>query len=162
MIQSYSMNHHGLSYNQGSSMDYKKLNQKDFIFIKNVESRWRDMDAIGHINNATYLTYFETARVDFLKQLGFDLLKRDVDSSVILASMKVDYIKQSTHPSKYSIGCRITRLGNKSFDLLSTIFVKEESSPIVIGVFTLVAFNYKTQKSIPLNKDIISNYLPFE
>ena len=143
-------------------MDYKTLTQKDFIFMKNVDSRWRDMDAIGHINHATYLTFFETARVDFLKQLGFDLLKRDVDNSVILASMKVDYIKQSVHPSKYNIGCRITRLGNKSFDLFSAIFVKQDLNPIVFGVFTLVAFNYKTQKTIPLNEDIISNYSPFK
>ena len=156
------MSHHGYSYNLGNNLDYKTLTQTDFIFIKNVDSRWRDMDAIGHINNATYLTYFETARVDFLKQLGFDLLKRDVDNSVILASMKVDYIKQSVHPSTYNIGCRITRLGNKSFDLFSAIFVKQELNPIVFGVFTLVAFNYKTQKTIPLNEDIISNYLPFK
>ena len=156
------MSHHGYSYNLGNNLDYKTLTQTDFIFIKNVDSRWRDMDAIGHINNATYLTYFETARVDFLKQLGFDLLKRDVDNSVILASMKVDYIKQSVHPSKYNIGCRITRLGNKCFDLFSAIFVEQELNPIVFGVFTLVAFNYKTQKTIPLNEDIISNYLPFK
>ena len=156
------MSHHGYSYNLGNNLDYKTLTQTDFIFIKNVDSRWRDMDAIGHINNATYLTYFETARVDFLKQLGFDLLKRDVDNSVILASMKVDYIKQSVHPSTYNIGCRITRLGNKSFDLFSAIYVEQELNPIVFGVFTLVAFNYKTQKTIPLNEDIISNYLPFK
>ena len=156
------MSHHGYSYNLGNNLDYKTLTQTDFIFIKNVDSRWRDMDAIGHINNATYLTYFETARVDFLKQLGFDLLKRDVDNSVILASMKVDYIKQSVHPSTYNIGCRITRLGNKSFDLFSAIFVEQELNPIVFGVFTLVAFNYKTQKTIPLNEDIISNSLPFK
>ena len=156
------MSHHGYSYNLGNNLDYKTLTQTDFIFIKNVDSRWRDMDAIGHINNATYLTYFETARVDFLKQLGFDLLKRDVDNSVILASMKVDYIKQSVHPSTFNIGCRITRLGNKSFDLFSAIFVEQELNPIVFGVFTLVAFNYKTQKTIPLNEDIISNYLPFK
>ena len=49
------------------------------------------MDAIGHINNATYLTYFETARVDFLKQLGFDLLKR-------LTEQVVEHAKVEVHP----------------------------------------------------------------
>ena len=48
------------------------------------------------------------------------------------------------------------------FDLFSAIFVEQELNPIVFGVFTLVAFNYKTQKTIPLNEDIISNYLPFK
>jgi len=62
------------------------------MYLHQVKTRWRDMDAIGHINHATYLTYFETARVDFLNKLGFDLLKRGLDSSVILASMKIDYL----------------------------------------------------------------------
>ena len=47
------MSHHGYSYNLGNNLDYKTLTQTDFIFIKNVDSRWRDMDAIGHINKAT-------------------------------------------------------------------------------------------------------------
>ena len=103
-------------------MDYKKLTTKDFHFIKTIESRWRDMDAIRHINNATYLNYFETTRVEYLSTLGFDLIRWESDSSVILASMKIDYLKQSTYPSIYEIGCRITRLGTKSFDILSVIF----------------------------------------
>ena len=53
------------------------------------------MDAIGHINHAIYLTYFETVRVDYLNELGFDLLKRGMDKGVILASMKIDYLRQS-------------------------------------------------------------------
>ena len=56
-------------------MDYKKLTTKDFHFIKTIESRWRDMDAIRHINNATYLNYFETTRVEYLSTLGFDLIR---------------------------------------------------------------------------------------
>ena len=74
------MSHHGYSYNLGNNLDYKTLTQTDFIFIKNVDSRWRDMDAIGHINNATYLTYFETARVDFLKQLELEV--NDLDYGI--------------------------------------------------------------------------------
>tara|TARA_B100001996_G_scaffold128594_1_gene97635 strand:+ start:4235 stop:4666 length:432 start_codon:yes stop_codon:yes gene_type:complete len=143
-------------------MDYKNLNQEDFMYLHQVKTRWRDMDAIGHINHATYLTYFETARVDFLNKLGFDLLKRGLDSSVILASMKIDYLKQASHPKGLNIGCRIIKLGNKSFDLFSAIFDKKEASLIATGVFTLVTFDYKTQKSIALTDNVKSNYLPFK
>ena len=135
--------------------------QNDFEFVKKVNTRWRDMDAIGHINHATYLTYFETTRVDFLNELGFDSLKRGVDKGVILASMKIDYLEQSSHPREFNIGCRITRLGNKSFDLFSAIFDLKLSNPVVVGVFTLVTFDYKSQKSIVLTDNIKSNFLPF-
>ena len=55
------------------------------------------MDAIGHINNAIYLTYFETVRVDYLHELGFELLKRGNDEGVILASMKIDLAVSSAN-----------------------------------------------------------------
>ena len=143
-------------------MDYKKLTTKDFHFIKTIESRWRDMDAIRHINNATYLNYFETTRVEYLSTLGFDLVRWESDSSVILASMKIDYLKQSTHPSIYEIGCRITRLGTKSFDILSVIFDSESGFPIVAGIFTLVTFDYKTQQTIPISDAIKNSYSPLD
>ena len=43
-------------------MDYKNVTQKDFKYLQSIKTRWRDMDAIGHINHAIYLTYFETVR----------------------------------------------------------------------------------------------------
>ena len=143
-------------------MKYQNLRQNDFEFVKKLNTRWRDMDAIGHINHATYLTYFETTRVDFLNELGFDSLKRGVDKGVILASMKIDYLEQSSHPREFNIGCRITRLGNKRFDLCSAIFDLKLSNPVVVGVFTLVTFDYNSQKSIVLTDNIKSNFLPFQ
>ena len=50
---------------------------------------------------------------------------------------------------------------NKSFDLCSAIFDLKLSNPVVVGVFTLVTFDYKSQKSIVLTDNIKSNFLPF-
>ena len=161
MIRCYYINHRGLNFNQDNKVQNKNLSKDDFSYIKNVKSRWRDMDAIGHINNAIYLTYFETVRVDYLHELGFELLKRGNDVGVILASMKIDYLIQSLHPNTFSIGCRITRLGTKSFDLYSAIFDVKNINPVVVGVFTLVMFNYKTQKTIDLTDNIKNSYNPF-
>ena len=143
-------------------MNYNNITTKDFKFLKNMKSRWRDMDAIRHINNATYLNYFETARVEFLATLGFDLVRWESDSSVILASMKIDYLMQSTHPSTYDIGCRIIRIGEKSFDILSIIFDSKGKLPIVVGIFTLVTFDYTSQKTIPITNAVKNNYEPID
>ena len=76
--------------------------------------------------------------------------------------MKIDYLKQSTYPSIYEIGCRITRLGTKSFDILSVIFDSESGFPIVAGIFTLVTFDYKTQQTIPISDAIKNSYSPLD
>ena len=75
------------------------------------------MDGLRHINNAKYLTFLETARLEYLSTLGIDINRWDAQESIILASMKVDYHRQSSYPNEYDIGCRVIRLGNKSFDI---------------------------------------------
>ena len=70
-------------------MDMKRLERTDFDFWSQLETRWRDMDAIGHINHATYLSYMESARVDVYIKMGYSGIRKDMDESTILASMEV-------------------------------------------------------------------------
>ena len=105
-------------------MNFKNLKLNDYDFTFTVASRWRDMDAIGHINNETILSYFEDVRVRYLSSLSIDINSQSESNSVILASMKIDYYHQVNYPDIFDVGCRIIRIGTKSFDLLSSIFLK--------------------------------------
>ena len=42
----------------------KNLQRSDFDYWSSIKTRWRDMDALGHLNHAVYLGYMESARVD--------------------------------------------------------------------------------------------------
>ena len=42
-------------------VNVNNVKREDFSFIKTVEARWVDMDALRHINNSVYLSYFESA-----------------------------------------------------------------------------------------------------
>ncbi|MDP6168851.1 MAG: thioesterase family protein [Candidatus Marinimicrobia bacterium] len=131
-------------------MDIKTLQPPDFDFWTIIDTRWRDMDSLSHINHATYLSYMESARVDVYIELGFSGIRREMDESTILASMEVHYLNQATHPSKLEIGHRISRVGNKSFDFISSIFDSQDKRPICAALFKLVAYNYKTDRTIPV------------
>ena len=109
-------------------MDIKRLHHSDLDFWTLMETRWRDMDSLSHINHAAYLSYMESARVDVYMQLGYSGIKREMDESTILASMEVHYFDQAFHPSKLEIGHRISRVGNKSFDFLAGIFHAENEN----------------------------------
>jgi acyl-CoA thioester hydrolase len=131
-------------------MDMMNLQRSDFDFWSSMKTRWRDMDALGHLNHAIYLEYMETARVDFYIQLGFSGIRKDMDESTILGSMDVHYLSQVKHPASLDVGHRICRVGSKSFDFLAAIFKKNEEKPVCSALFKMVAFNYDLNKAIPV------------
>jgi len=131
-------------------MDMINLQRSDFDFWSSMKTRWRDMDALGHLNHAIYLEYMETARVDFYIQLGFSGIRKDMDESTILGSMDVHYLSQVKHPASLDVGHRICRVGSKSFDFLAAIFKKNEEKPVCSALFKMVAFNYDLNKAIPV------------
>ena len=143
-------------------MDIKLLQPEDYDFWTPIDTRWRDMDSLDHINHATYLSYMESARVDVYLQLGFSGIRKDMDESTILASMEVHYFSQVTHPSRLDIGHRISRVGNKSFDFISGIFHSENKSLICSAIFKLVAYNYKEMRTIRVPELIREKCRPFE
>ena len=128
----------------------EKILKSDFKFIIELDTRWADMDWIGHVNNATFLTYIESARIKLIEDLGF------LDVPIIIASIKIDYINQLKYPATMQIGQKISRIGNSSFDILTGIFEKTKETLITLSTTTLVCYDYKAQKSIKVPNQIIA------
>ena len=126
----------------------KNIQKSDFKFFIELDVRWADMDCIGHINNATFLTYVETARIKLIEKLGFK------DVPIIMASIKIDYVNQLKYPSIMEIGQKISRLGNSSFDIITGIFNKDSGELITISNTTLVCYDYNSQKSLKVPIEI--------
>ena len=143
-------------------MDMRNLQRSDFDFWSSMKTRWRDMDALGHLNHAIYLGYMETARVDVYIQLGFSGIRKDMDESTILGSMDVHYLSQVKHPASLDVGHRICRVGSKSFDFLAAIFIENEEKPVCSALFKMVAFNYDLNKAILVPDLIRQNCRPIK
>ena len=131
-------------------MNMMNLQRSDLDYWTAINTRWRDMDALGHLNHAIYLGYMETARVDVYTQLGFSGIRKDMDESTILGSMDVHYLSQVKHPASLDVGHRICRVGSKSFDFLAAIFIENDEKPVCSALFKMVAFNYDSNKAIPV------------
>ncbi len=132
----------------------EKVQPEDFKFWTKSYTRWGDMDGLRHINHAAFLSYMETARMEWLNELGFVNKRWEGELGVILASLSVDYFSQLHHPEELEIGLVVSKIGTKSFNLLTGIFKKGKQELIVQATFILVAFNYKLNKSIPVPDEI--------
>ena len=106
---------------------------------KRIEIRWRDVDNYGHVNNAVYLTYLESARVTYMRDvLGVESLENLL---VIVASIQIDFRSRASLGEVLEIGSRVSRVGGKSFDLDHEI--RGPGGRLVAEAHTvLVAFDY--------------------
>ena len=134
----------------------KNRKLKEYPLHVEIETRWRDLDAFGHVNNAVFATYIETARGTLFKKwnLPFD----GKGQSLIVASITINYHQQLKHPSSIIIGQKITRIGNTSFDVESALFNKNNmEEAIAAAKVIVVCFDFEKQKSIPVFKQIIED-----
>ena len=134
----------------------KNRNLKQYPLHVEIETRWRDLDAFGHVNNAVFATYIETARGTLFKKwnLPFD----GKGKSLIVASITINYHQQLKHPTNIIIGQKITRIGNTSFDVESALFNNNnKEEPIATSKVTVVCFDFEKQKSIPVFKQIVED-----
>ena len=141
-------------------MHLHQLKPKDLDFWTSLRTRWNDIDALGHVNHTVYLSYMETARLDTYIQLGFEGIDKQMDNSTILANIEVTYLAQLMHPSSLEIGHRIARVGTKSYDLISGIFLQPYNTLVCSAYFKLVSFNYEKNKSILVPNKIKKNCHP--
>ena len=71
-------------FTQNNIMNFSNI--ENFPFLYDLNTRWKDMDSFGHVNNAVFLTYIEDARISFFKCWSLDDQKR----SIIMVSVKMD------------------------------------------------------------------------
>lgn len=122
---------------------------KKQVFEKQIEVRFRDIDAMGHVNNAVYFTYFEEGRKAFFHQV---LNSSDpLDFPFILAHIDCDFIQPVQLGDDVTLQMWIGTIGSKSFTIQyqltngSTVYAKGKS--------VQVCFDYKENRSIPVSPE---------
>jgi acyl-CoA thioester hydrolase len=107
------------------------------------------MDALGHVNNAEYLRYFEQSRIAWLEGLGFPTTGKG--TGPILAKTTVTYLKPIVYPSELEVRLSAGRVGNSSFTLLSEIVNgRDATERFTEGEFVIVWVDYEASKSMPI------------
>ena len=117
-----------------------------FDFVHREHVRFRDLDAMGHVNNAVFATYVEQARIEYLRHLG--LLDGPLYMGMILARVELDFLAPGRPEGEVEIGVRPLRSGNKSFELGYEL--EQDGQTIARATTVLVAYDYEQAQSVPL------------
>ena len=111
--------------------------------------RFRDLDPMGHVNNAVFLTYIEQARVVYLSQVGAATGLEDMN--IIVARVEIDFKAPVRLGQEVEISVRASRFGTKSFDLDYVLRVDGE---IVAEARSVqVAYDYGRREPVALPEE---------
>ncbi|GLC24217.1 acyl-CoA thioesterase [Roseisolibacter agri] len=106
-----------------------------------VQMRFADTDALGHVNNGSFVLYAETARLEFLGALGGAV------QSLILAHLAIDFRRQVTFGQTVVVDTWVERIGQTSVTILHAIRADDAVAAEVRSV--VVSFDYAAQRPRP-------------
>jgi acyl-CoA thioester hydrolase len=108
--------------------------------------RFRDCDAMGHVNHAVYFTYFEQCRLTcWREQTG----TAAPFTRVIVAHAACDYHAPAHFGDELEVALRVADIGTSSFALTYEI-TNADRQRIASGRTVMVAYDYQSKRSMPL------------
>ncbi|TWT26305.1 thioesterase family protein [Planomicrobium sp. CPCC 101110] len=93
--------------------------KKGFAFSVPIQVRFSETDMFGHVNNTVPITYFEFARIEFMKELGImqNWLMGESKLFPVVADIQVDYTQQVYFDEKLKVHVKIESIGTSSMDV---------------------------------------------
>jgi len=118
-----------------------------FPFSVVVPVRFRDIDAMGHVNNAVFVTYLELGRLALFEALFGTRRLEEID--VIVARVEVDYLRPVKLESRVELGMRIAAVGNTSFSVEYLLTADGEPAARARSVQVFYDYASGTKKPVP-------------
>jgi acyl-CoA thioester hydrolase len=114
-------------------------------FRTDIQVRFADTDALGHLNNTAYALYVEQARLEFFRQFGA------TTRGLILAQLALDFRRQARFGDEVHVLTRVGKVGRTSVQLVQDVYAESELAAETRSV--VVVFDYQTNKPAPIGDE---------
>ncbi len=122
--------------------------REHFGWWMKIASRWADCDAYGHVNNATYYSWFDTALTTMAIERG--VLRAPGQTSIgLCVASGCEFLAPIGFPETVDVGVRIGRIGSSSLRYELAIFAAG-TEPAAVCHFTHVFVDARTRKGVAL------------
>lgn len=131
-----------------------------FRFATDLEIRFRDLDALGHVNNAVYLTYFEVVRTRYWKRL-FGLPPPD-DWGFVMVRTECNYRSPALLGETITIATRVSALKNSSFTFEYRLTERRTGRLIADGLSVQACYDMKGARTVRIPETMRQKIKEFE
>ena len=117
-----------------------------FKHITPIQLRFNDFDALGHVNNSVYLSFFDLGKTSYFMQVLPDVqLNREV--GIVIADIHVSFLLPVYPGEKVAVETAVVEVGNKSFKLYQQLIDLDTNEVKCICKTVMVCFDAKTKST---------------
>jgi acyl-CoA thioester hydrolase len=130
-------------------MKFEIPEHKKLVYQMHIPMRWGDMDAMGHVNNATYFRYLETIRIDWLHSIG--AVPQPNGHGPVIVNAFCNFYKQLEYPGDVLIKMYASDPGRTTFETWGTMERADQLGVIyAAGGATTIWVDFPNQKAVDL------------
>lgn len=126
-------------------MDNKITDGLDFKASLPIQIRFNDIDALGHINNNIYLSFFDLAKADYFDKMRGSAVSW-TEGAVVIARLEIDFLAPTFYKEEIVVESKIVRIGNKSGEFIQQLKNKTTGSVKCICKSIFVYIDAESQK----------------
>jgi acyl-CoA thioester hydrolase len=131
-------------------MSSRESLELDFPVVIEIPVAWGDMDAMGHVNNAVYFRYFESARIAYFERVGFLREMARTGVGPILAATRCRFRRPLTYPDRVWVGAAARDVEGDRFLMLYRIVSSALEEVAAEGDGLIVSYDYRQKRKAPL------------
>ena len=122
-----------------------------FYHTTPIQLRFNDFDALGHVNNSVYFSFFDLGKTTYFNQVIPDIsVNKEV--GVVIANIQVSFLVSVFPGENVAVETAVVEIGNKSFKLLQRLIDVETNEVKCVCQTVMVCFDAKTKSSYPISE----------
>lgn len=115
---------------------------------------WGEMDSYRHVNNVVYFRYFETARLEYFRRLGWFEYEQQTGVGPILAATSARFRRPLTYPDTIWVAARVAALEADRFTMEHRLVSRKLATVAAEGTGTVVTYHYLQGKKTPIPDEL--------
>jgi len=128
------------------------MNTIKFNHITPIQLRFNDFDALGHVNNSVYFSFYDLGKTSYFNDVMPDVsISQEV--GVVIGHIEVSFLLSVYPGENVAVQTAVVEIGNKSFKLLQHLVDVDTNEVKCICQTVMVCFDAKTKTTRPISDE---------
>jgi acyl-CoA thioester hydrolase len=115
---------------------------------------WADMDSFKHVNNVVYFRYFENARVEYFRRIGWWEYMDETGIGPIVASTQARFRRPVKYPATLAAGAKVISFAADRFTIRHVLVSRTTGELVTEGDAVVVSVDYRSNVKVQLPAEI--------
>jgi acyl-CoA thioester hydrolase len=115
---------------------------------------WGDMDSFGHVNNVVYFRYFENARVEYFRRIGWWESLKETGVGPIVGSTQARFRRPVKYPDTLRAGAKVVSFGTDRFTIRHVLVSRATGELVTEGDAVVVCIDYRANAKVPVPDEL--------